>query len=486
MGIFRIKIMQKKKILIFCYRFYDFRLWLMTGLLGSLAEKHNVSILCPGNLTETLKNHLSGNVTILSYQNNEVRFPSKIREKVHGFCVHIFSMTYASKGSHINRSASFHRGAFTKKAREQGAKEFLPRFIIVWLSHAASVLPPLRALIACIYKLTKPESPFGRILRDIKPDLAIAATFGQEQDGVFLLEAYNNNIKTLVAIQSWDKTSSKGYPFLFSDHMIVWNEPSRQEAIDFLGFPSNRVWAEGSPVWDNFFSKDYIFTQQQLFEQMGLKTSYKTVFVALNSWSYHEGNKNLVAILANSLKNQKFDMPVQILIRQHPSYDGEQSKKDDLEKFIEPFRSVTGLYFSKPETMYQEENFLYHESDSRLQASCFAHCDVTLSSVSTFMIESAIFDRPAINVEYGRWVNDTYDFDISDYKAEHILRIYDYGATYRAFNADQVIKFINHALKNPDEKKGERAQLVEQEAGVNKGASGQAYLNRIDSILHTE
>ena len=475
--------MQKKKILIFCYRFYDFRLWLMTGLLGALAQKHDVSILCPANLIETLKNHLGENVTILSYQDNEVDFASKIREKIHGFCVHIFSMTYASKGTHVNRSAAFHRGAFIKKAREQGIKVALPRFIIVWLSQAASLLSPLRGLIAWIYKLTKPENPFGRILRDIKPDLAIAATFGQEQDGVFLLEARENDIRTLVAIQSWDKTSSKGYPFLFSDHIIVWNEPSRQEAIDFLGFPATCVWAEGSPVWDNFFSKDYIFTQQQLFEKIGLKTDNKTVFVALNAWSYHEGNKNLVALLADSLKNQKFDVPVQILIRQHPSYDGEQSKKDDLEKFIAPFRSVPGLHFSKPETMYQEQNFLYHESDSRLQASCFAHCDVTLSSVSTFMIESAIFDRPAINIEYGRWVNDTYDFDISEYKAEHILRIYDYGATYRAFNPDQLIKFINHALKNPDEKRSERARLVEQEAGINKGASGQAYLRRINAVL---
>ncbi|MCE7887418.1 MAG: hypothetical protein DYH13_07950 [Alphaproteobacteria bacterium PRO2] len=483
MGIFRIKIMQKKKILIFCYRFYDFRLWLMTGLLASLAQKYDVSILCPGNLTETLKNHLGENAAILSYRENEVYFTSKIREKIHGFCVHIFSMTYASKGSHINRSASFHRSAFIKKAREQGIKESLPRFIIVWFSQIASLFPPLRKLIAWIYMLTKPENPFGKILRDVKPDLTIAATFGQEQDGIFLTEARENNIKTLVAIQSWDKTSSKGYPFLFSDHMIVWNEPSRQEAIDFLGFPSNRVWAEGSPVWDNFFSKDYIFTKEQFLQEMGLKAGYKTVFVALNSWSYHEGNKNLIALLADSLKNRKFDVPVQILIRQHPSYDGEQLKKDDLEKFIAPFRSVPGLHFSKPETMYQEQNFLYHESDSRLQASCFAHCDVTLSSVSTFMIESAIFDRPAINIEYGRWVNDTYDFDISEYKAEHILRIYDYGATYRAFNADQLIQFINHALKNPDEKRRERAQLVEQEAGINKGASGQAYLNRINNIL---
>lgn len=480
MGIF----MKRNKILIFCYRFYDFRLWLMTGLLESLAKNHDVSVLCPDNLTETLKQHLSDNVRVLSYRDNDVRFTSRIREKIHGFCVHVFSMTYASKGSHINRSAAFHRGAFLKKAREGGMRELLPRLIIVWLSRIASFLPPLRWLVAWTYKITKPENPFGGILQDIKPDMAIAATFGQEQDGIFLLETREHRVKSLVAIQSWDKTSSKGYPFLFVDNMIVWNEPSRQEAIDFLHFKHGQVWAEGSPVWDNFFSKDYIFSRAELLQEMGLKDGLKTIFVALNSWSYHEGNKNLIALLADSLRNQKFDTPVQILIRQHPSYDGEKKKRDDLEKFIADFRSVPGLHFSKPETMYGEKTFLYNDSDSRLQASCFAHCDVTLSSVSTFMIESAIFNRPAINVEYGRWVNDMYDFDITDYKAEHILRIYDYGATYRAFNPEQLIELINRALKNPDERRNERVRLVEHEAGINKGASGQAYLNRINSLLN--
>src|SRR5262249_42453664 len=146
---------------------------------------------------------------------NNIKHNSVILEKIHNFCAHVFSMTYANQRKHKNRSLDFHRGAFLKKAKEEGLSYKIARWNTVLLSYLASSFSFVRGLISVIYKATKPANPYGAILKQNNPDLVILTTYGQGLDGIFMIEAQKLGIEILVTIQSWDKTSSKGYPFLF-------------------------------------------------------------------------------------------------------------------------------------------------------------------------------------------------------------------------------------------------------------------------------
>ena len=75
-----------------------------------------------------------------------------------------------------------------------------------------------------------------------------------------------------------------------------------------------------------------------------------------------------------------------------------------------------------------------------------------------------------------------YDFELKDYTAEHISRIYETNAIYRAKNEAELENFIFYILENPDEKKIERNRLVNQEITVNKGFSAKSVASRIYSL----
>ena len=48
--------------------------------------------------------------------------------------------------------------------------------------------------------------------------------------------------------------------------------------------------------------------------------------------------------------------------------------------------------------------------------SCMCHCDVSLSQLSSQMIEASIFDKPSINIAYGRYRDEMYDFGMAELK----------------------------------------------------------------------
>jgi len=113
----------------------------------------------------------------------------------------------------------------------------------------------------------------------------------------------------------------------------------------------------------------------------------------------------------------------------------------------------------------------------------FRACDVTVSIMSTWMIESSIFDKPNICIEYGRYQTELYDFDLSEYLAEHIVRIYAYDAVYRVRSPQQMIESISRALAHPEEKSEARQRLAAAETGPNKGHARAAFLHNLLKIM---
>ena len=50
-------------------------------------------------------------------------------------------------------------------------------------------------------------------------------------DALFLADAQKFTVRSAVVIQSWDRTSNKGYPTVRPDYAMLWNEIMRQECL---------------------------------------------------------------------------------------------------------------------------------------------------------------------------------------------------------------------------------------------------------------
>ena len=146
--------------------------------------------------------------------------------------------------------------------------------------------------------------------------------------------------------------------------------------------------------------------------------------------------------------------------------------------------TTTSLLSNKSTTNNKNWNgFIYFSQDDfEKLATLFIYCDVSVSIISSHMVECAIFDKPSVNVGYGRWKSNVLDLDLREYSLEHIYRILNTGAIYNCSSDNELIANINKVLHNPGAHKAHRRNLVDQEALVNKGRAVICTASRIAQL----
>jgi hypothetical protein len=317
--------------------------------------------------------------------------------------------------------------------------------------------------------------------------LCLATTAGLGKDGVFFAASYKAGIPSLALIQSWDRTASKGYPASHPDHCIVWNAPMAKEAEIFLEIPSDRIYVEGAPPWDEYASDHENLASAAKVEfckKWNLNPDKKLVFVALNGPATHGENLRLIHDLGNALISGRIEN-AQIMFRSHPAYLVDRAGTGALERAFAELQNPD-LHMMNPIVSDPlNKDYVVTAEDRRFMHDMFRACDVTVSIMSTWMIESAIFDKPNICIEYGRYTTQLYDFDLSEYQAEHIVRIFDYEAVHRVGSPEMMIETIGDVLRNPAILRDNRRNLADVETGPNKGSARGAFLRRIQKITES-
>ena len=95
-------------------------------------------------------------------------------------------------------------------------------------------------------------------------------------------------------------------------------------------------------------------------------------------------------------------------------------------------------------------------------------CDVLLTEYSTLMIEAAIFDKPIVNVGFGRY-RDTKRSASYVESFTHVKRVLNTGACRNAYNFDELCDAISEALIDPEKRSLARQQLCQQEVEIRFG-----------------
>jgi len=117
-----------------------------------------------------------------------------------------------------------------------------------------------RARLQTITRLMEAAMPSDpgqeALLREWRPDLVLVSPLidlGSAQTDI-VKSARQLGISTGMLLFSWDNLSTKGSLHVMPDHMFVWNERQRLEAVQLHGFPLERTHAAGAPRFDDFFS----------------------------------------------------------------------------------------------------------------------------------------------------------------------------------------------------------------------------------------
>lgn len=467
-------------ILLSLFRALDMRLMLNTGVVPELSHYTRVVLLAPPELLPTLRESLGAGVAYepLQYGSSKyasgVRTSEPIRRRLESLIRETLRLTYGRPGGHENWTGALHVASYRQTAPSLRAR--LAREIILALAFAASRSRTLRKSLQAIAARVLRGRLHDPVFARWRPAVLVVCSVGLELDARLILEARRRGVPSLAVVQSWDKTSSKGYPLAVPDRVLVWSDVMASECAGFLDIPPAQVEVAGAPVFDNYFDPANRQAREVFLSSLGLDPSRKAIFCALCSPAYHAGNLDLARLLAAAVAEDRFSAPVSLVLRVHPAYfenagGGIAGQRRELFGLLDGLGAHASIHVNLPDVAQQETSYVINPADAAFVTNILANCDVSVSVLSTQMVEAALFDRPAVTIEYGHWSSNVLEADLAGFRLEHLERILKTGAVARVRAPGDLVPAIDEALCDPAAQRAERTRLSDQEVSVHRGTA---------------
>jgi hypothetical protein len=289
---------------------------------------------------------------------------------------------------------------------------------------------------------------------------------GAEHETKLTWWARQKGIPHVHVIGNWDTFTSKGYPGVRVDTLLVWGPVMKRDAIALHDIPEERIKLIGAVRYDRL--KKTIIEQRDAFlKRCGLDSDKKTILFAgpLSGDQYFEMLKVYECLCET-------DGCYQMIFRMYPN------KKFMESVYVKPIihyaKSLPGVYVSIGDPDYRtgdkEEAVLKIEQYELWHA--FEYSDLVVNYFSTAALEACLFNKPVISMNY-RPLED-YGWlappDYADHASlPHNQRLKDYGAVHRVSSREELIEAIRTAVLYPDRYSAGRRTAAEQELGVLDG-----------------
>jgi hypothetical protein len=373
-----------------------------------------------------------------------------------------------------NRTNPFRRAASTGRAAG--------RFAGYWLVGRTGLARRWRAGFAGALRRHPIAEEYRRRLQQARAK--VVASFSPEGfREIALIEAANSlGIPTVVMIRSRDNLASK-IPFLpYADAYLVWSDVLRDYLLNmYPDVPGERVHVTGAPQFDRHLNPSHRLEREHFFSVIGLDPARPLIAYSMGVPSVIPQETDIVQHLADAAHAGKFARGAQLIVRGHPRMFG--SDQPLLRRQYPEARSYpasTGAVFGGPE---HEANVVRRiVEDEPIHLSLLAYQDVQVNVCGTMTIDSAIYDKPTVNVYYDLVQGLPSGVSVRRfYKRSDTKQMMSYGASRLAHDPEECIALVNRYLEDPSLDAGGRARARHEDCGPLDGAAGR----RVAHILQT-
>ena len=345
------------------------------------------------------------------------------------------------------------------------------------------LIRPLAAGAAMLRRYRKARQLFERMLERRKienfhdalfdkysPSLVVASSPGWwPAEEMFLREARARKIRTLGVVPGWDHPCSRGLPGFRPDRIAAWSRVHVQELVLGSDFDEKNVDVPGPVHFDHYRDPAAASPREEYFRNLDLDPRRRLItfgctFVGLSP------NLIIVRALAEAIASDAFRMPVQLLVRLHPSHlkpgvGKFAAVRQEAEQFHELARRFPNVRIDSPVLGSHGVPNYTTPADARALASLFAHTDVFVTLFSTMVLEScfnnvpvvaAAFDPPTSGLQDFLPISKALDWPTHD-------RIIRSGAATVVRDADSMTQAVRNYLDQPGLHAGERRAFAEQE-----------------------
>jgi hypothetical protein len=114
----------------------------------------------------------------------------------------------------------------------------------------------LADILTAIEHTIPPNRDVEAFLRAGRPDLLLVTPLVElgSQQVDYIKCARRLGVRSALCVASWDNLTSKGLVRVLPDHVVVWNEAQKREAVALHGVPDDRVLVTGAQPFDRWFS----------------------------------------------------------------------------------------------------------------------------------------------------------------------------------------------------------------------------------------
>jgi hypothetical protein len=319
------------------------------------------------------------------------------------------------------------------------------------------------------------------LLRKYRPDAILVSSLGYGYDEQIMNEAKRFGAKVITVIQSWDNTTTWGYPGGHVDHVVAWSHEMRREAEELLDVDAEKIFVGGVPHWDNYFDgRPPAPSRGQFLREHRLDPNRRTILFSTTSPKMYRDHVPAIRAIAEALQDGRITTPAQLLIRPHPGYYSfgkpawDRVIRADLDEMRAVAARSNGLVVVDDIRVRQvESTYDVDAAEQERLKGLLQYSDVLVNFYSTQAIEAAIFDLPIVNISFGRCRSTDLPASVID-GWDHYARVLETGAITNASTPESMIDAVNRYLGDRDLHAEERRRLVEQELPVNRGDAGEA------------
>jgi|GEM_PF-715932 len=237
-----------------------------------------------------------------------------------------------------------------------------------------------------------PYSELNQLLEEINPDIIIHPTV---LEGLFVSDLIfwgrKHKIPTVYLMNSWDNPAAKAMLVGHPDHLVVWGEPAKKHAVEYMNFDPRTISCLGAAQFDLYRNPPQ--TSPEAFrKKLGIPSQNKILLYAGSSKGLNETRH--LQMLEEAIESEQIKNCT-VLYRPHPWRDYPNEEKD--------FFSVTFKHVIMEPSMVEcykasrtSSRLMVEKSDIHDTHTLLSAIDCLISPLSTILLEATIHGKPVM------------------------------------------------------------------------------------------
>jgi hypothetical protein len=207
------------------------------------------------------------------------------------------------------------------------AEKRLPRIYAPVVRAVARRGPTARACLAwalaAVERLVPTHADIAAFVRDQRPDLLLVTPLIElgSQQVDYVKAARQLGVRSALCVASWDNLTSKGLARVLPEHVVVWNEAQKAEAVTLHGARPDQVVVTGAQLFDRWFAARPSRGREEFCARVGLDPARpfvlylgSSIFIAPDEVPFAEEWRGALRRAADRSVAQ-----AGVLIRPHPA-----------------------------------------------------------------------------------------------------------------------------------------------------------------------